>query len=390
MANCTRHDLSAKLAAALSSEEFPEDFAAIEKHLSSCGPCREELHALRLLDGFLRAHREELRDAVSGCPSSAALVDFAEGTVVDPEVSAHCAHCADCAEQVALIRDLQREELPHGYQMPTLAQQRFLRDTVSAQYGSAQASPISRITTFLETLRSSLSLPSLALGAVAAALLIVFLMPRGPKQESLMPLMSDVTWSSSVPSATKGPLPGEPAIPRKKVALIVVTSAKSALSAPQVHDMYDRIDVAKTLGSSYEFLTPKDLQDALGRPQEVQDLRTLADRIFSRTKPEYVLVFQIAKDESAYSLRGSLFEKKRGNEKIRIFHSGLTLDRVPSVIAAMSSELLLEAEFSGIPAPDVRVSGISPTESCRLSSARQSSEGHQRPSGSHTDSLVHG
>ncbi len=60
MANCTRHDISAKLAAALSSEEFPEDNAAIEEHLSTCGPCREELHALRLLDGFLREHKDNL------------------------------------------------------------------------------------------------------------------------------------------------------------------------------------------------------------------------------------------------------------------------------------------------------------------------------------------
>ncbi len=275
-----------------------------------------------------------------------------------------------------LIRDLQRQELPHGRQRPTLAQQRLIRDAVSAQYGTSQESLASRITEFLETLRAALSFPSLAVGAVAAALLIVFLMPRGPKQELLIPLMSDVTWSSSVPSATKSPLPsGQPAAQRKKVAVIVVTSEKSALSETQVHEMYDRIDLAKKLGSSYEFLSPKDLQQALGKPQGVQNLKTLADRVFSRTTLEYVIFFQIAKHESVYSLKGVLFESKGGNEKVHIFHSGLTLDRVPSVITVMGSELLLEAEYSWVPLPDSRVSGISSKGASQLRTARQASEG---------------
>jgi hypothetical protein len=351
MSECKRDDVSRKLAMALSPQEFPSEAAELEAHLRDCQTCQEELHTLGLIDSFLREHKEALADVCDVCPSAEELAEFARGGAADPSVNAHVGCCSACSEEVKLARDLQQEDLSGGSARPTRAQRTFLQRTIEREYGGRGESWASRLTGFVEAVKDHLSFPSMLVGAVAAAALVVCLLPHGAGTGAVVPGFSAVTWDLPVPAGTKtvepgAPAVGEPAFGEKKVALIILLSEKDHLSQSQVDHIYRQMDIATKLHGSYQFLQPKQVQAAMGIPQAVDDPDQLAQTVFTKVQANYLLFVRIEKQDALYSLKGMLYEQGQHAKRARISHMGITLDRIPSNITTIGCELLIEAEFS--------------------------------------------
>jgi hypothetical protein len=352
MSQCKRDEASRNLAMAISPEEFPSEAAELEAHVQDCQGCQEELHALRLIDAFLREHKDALADERSACPSAEDLVEFAQTGEADPSCTTHIASCTSCSEEVGLARGVNREDLSAGFERPPSVQRRFIMACVEREYGRPAPSWHSRLAALVTAVRDRLSFPSMLVGAVAAAALVVCLLPQGKGTGAMVPALSAVTWD--VPDASMQKIPSQPVAPAgmtplvadKKIAVIILVSEKDQLSQSVLDRIYREVDIATKLSGSYRFVSPKEIQKALGTPKPVDDPDRLALTVFRKVPAHYVLFVRIEKQDSLYSLWGMLYERGQNAKRARISHMGIPMDRIPSHITTIGSELLLEADFS--------------------------------------------
>jgi len=327
---------------ALSPSDFPHEIAELEEHLKECPACREEVKALRRMEKFLGDNKEFVAELLSPCPEADALTSFALGETTDPSVERHLELCVDCREQVALIRELSKERLEWGKRTASAQERAFFHEAVAKEYGPAAGTAQS----LWETIRDWFHVPSLALGAAVAALLVAFLMPREPEELRLTPVLSSAVWEKPA-DTTKGPLEPKELVPaRKKVAVILLLHGPSQPLVQDAEQMYGKLEIAKKLGSAYDFLSPKEIKEALAAREVSGNLMKIVDTIFDKTNADYLLAFEILAAKGGDAVKGTLFQRDRKGDLGSISQTGLTLSLMHSRITTMAAELLLQAEGS--------------------------------------------
>jgi hypothetical protein len=346
MGNCAK-DISEKLLMALWLDEFPDEQPSIKEHLRNCPTCREELEMWRKFDTFIKEYKNELASAVSECPASDALVEFAMGDKSDPGIEGHLEYCYDCAEQVRLVRDLSREDLfSEDDSALSLEEKLIIKKAVSREYPDKQATAPSSIRQYLDKLIASFNIPSLALGAVAAALLLIFLVPQPPKEGPFNVVLSEVDWARSAESINKGNgLFQKPVKPGKKVAVVLLVTERDLLSQVDVDKIYRGLDFADDFGDTYEFISPAETKKALDDSKlRIGDFQGLTEQVFGKTDADYLLALKITKTDSRNAVVGTLFRRTHKDRTGTLSQTGLSMDRVPRRIKEIGTELLLEAE----------------------------------------------
>ncbi len=346
MTECKRHDVAEKLAMALSPEDFPADMAEVDRHLQECTECREELKYLMLLDNFLKQHKDELAPAFEKCPTEEALMEFATGEARDASVADHLDICEGCREFVRIVRELHEEDLAPVKAEPSLEEKALIRAEVAREYGLKEKPELQPQPGFLQKLTAALHIPSMALGAVVAALLVVVLLPQRPVDKSLRPVLSDAMWKIAPSEITKTPgdRPHQPGA-LNKVALVLMIPADSVLSQAELDRIYENLDLPRNLSTIYRFIPPAEMKQALAEAKESADISEFADLVLTKSGANYLLLFEVLKSPDGYKLNGSVFRPQAKTRISMILQTRLKLEDLPSRISAAGSELLMEADF---------------------------------------------
>lgn len=338
MSECTNPDIGERLLAAVWQEEFPDEQAQIEAHLAECPHCREELRMLKQLCTTFSAHRTELGQALSECPSVEDIVAFAESG--KPNIEAHLASCADCREQVQMVREVARDVAEE--------KSRIAACTVSPPYQESATTKPSLLRSLLDWL-TAVHFSSFLVGAVAAAVLAVIVMPRqpvttpAPIQPPLRLALSDAVWQEPTPRPDKGGRIMSPgATKRKEVALVILVGERSPLTSKDLDDIYRWIEIPDTLVRDYRFIVPADVKKLLESSTDaIHSEKSLAEAVFAKTDSTYVVAVELDR-EHAGSLRATIWARGKETPLGSISQTGLKRDRLPERIMGITGELLDE------------------------------------------------
>ncbi len=344
MEPCARPDIAERLIIALSSSDFaPDEVEELDAHLKECPSCREEMTALKRMETFLIQNKDLVAESLSPCPSIEKLTAFAAGEMTEDSLEDHIRVCNDCREHVALIRELLQEQIPTGQRSTSKREkQRFCEAALQAYPESKPRQ--GAIRTIFDKLNDLFYIPSLAMGAAAAALLMIVLMPKAPQEMQLVPALSNVVWEKPSVSAKGDFAPKTSPLPKKKIALILLFRGPEQATPQNADDIYSKLDIAKRLGATYDFLSPKDIGTATGGRLISGSLTSVSHDVFEKTDADYLLTFEILKANTGTVLKGTLFERGRKVDRGSISQTGLTVSHVPSKITLIGTELLFESE----------------------------------------------
>jgi hypothetical protein len=346
METCKRPDISERIILGLAPTEFPKEFGEIQEHLADCPACKDELDTLKKLDLFLRANKGLLAEALCPCPSVDALMAVATGEDSNPDDELHVSLCPSCAEQVQLLRELSQEKIEQSDGIPSPGAKSLILSTVNREYGMAEEPQPGTLQKLLELFTNWLHVPSLAMGVAAAALLVFVLIPEQPKESAVTPALSAVTWEKP-PVVDKGPLaPKGEIFERKRVALILLFATRNQGSPVAADQLYSELDIVKRLGQVYDFLSPKEIKEALSASHVSGSTVTVADLVFEKTPADYVLTFEILHSHAFNAVKGTLFERGQKIDRGSISQTGVAVPRIPSKITLIGTQLLLDAEHS--------------------------------------------
>ncbi len=321
---CRNPELNAELVAALAPEEFGEEARRLEEHAKGCPVCAEELRMLQDVDALIRENRETLADALTDCPEPDEITAFALDDRVDPFTAEHLKTCADCAVEFALVKELRSE-----VSLSPEAEER--RDDA--------ADPTADL---WERLREFFNVPSLALGAVVACLLVFVLYPARVDKLTMRPALSDVTWTAPE-SGLKLMSPPVASIQKKEVALVLLVPEGAERTAFSVDTIYREIKLPARLSSVYRFTSPGRLKEKLAGADDIRNPADLVAPIFTRTDASYLMAFELIESDDGKGIRGTIFGKD-GRNLGAIYHPGVDANRVPERITSMGAALLIQAE----------------------------------------------
>ncbi len=351
MTECNRPDLAEILILALPSSKMPDKATEILQHVQECPHCKKELEMYANLQTLIRDHRAELASALADCPDADALVRFASSTEPDPAVQDHVAHCCDCQEQMEILRDVMREstDAPSVPDRPSGEELRFLKEAVAKQYG-APRQPQPETPPFLQRFFSrifgALHVPSLALGAVVAALLLICIWPRGIVERSYRVALSDVKWPAPEETVSKSDHWLEP-VPEsvKQVALVILDGSEKPLPKKNVDALYQQLSLQEVLGPSYSVMSPSDLKhDLAGSPGSVRDLSTLWSEVQTKTHADYFIVVQIAEKPGSITLKSTLYRRGYPKQLGSITQTQVPAELLPDRIRSMAADLTAQTQ----------------------------------------------
>jgi anti-sigma factor RsiW len=351
MTECNRKDLAEILILALPSSKTPEKAAEIREHVRECPECQKELEMYESMQTLFREHRHELAGAVSDCPDTDTLVRFAMSDMTDSAIEAHVACCPCCREQVETIRAVMSERedtatIPHE---PSARELSFLRQKVSERYREPQPERPGLLQRFFSGIIAALHVPSLALGAAVAALLLVCLWPAGVPIQSYRVALSDVQWPAPTESVSKSDhwieaVPGQV----KSVALVILAGPDESLSGKDIDGLYQSLALQDVLGPGYKVISPADLKAALaGLPGSVREVSALWAQVHSKTGADYLIVAQIQGRPAAITLKATLFGRGHAAELGSITQTGLAAKTLAERIKALAADLMAQAQSDG-------------------------------------------
>jgi anti-sigma factor RsiW len=344
MEPCARPDIAERLIITLSSSDFaPDEVAELQEHLKECPSCQEEMTALKRMETFLIHNKDLVAESLSPCPSIEKLSAFAAGEMRENSLEYHTQLCKECREHVALIRELLQEQIPTRHKSASKQEkQRFCKAALQAYPENKPRQ--GAIRTIFDKLNDLFYIPSLALGAAVAALLMIVIVPKAPHEMQLVPALSNVVWEKpSLPA--KGDLaPKTSPLAKKKIALILLFRGPEQAMPENADQIYSKLDIAKRLGATYDFLSPNDISTALGGRLISENLISVSHDVFEKTDADYLLTFEILKANSGAVLKGTLFERGRKIYRGSISQTGLAVSQLPPKITLMGTELLFESE----------------------------------------------
>jgi len=221
----------------------PEERTAVEDHLRKCPQCSRQLGALQETVGTLREFKHAF------CPEPWELYEFVNHQI-DREgaISRHireCGSCRDAAE--GLLIEAQAQTMPR--ELSRQVKERLPKSHTIEEAKDRQ--PVALI----ERLRERFRLPALAMGAAAAVLLAVLLIPREPPQSVIT--LSTSTWES-VPKPKSARTQGN------GVAIIIaLKDFPNPLPQNRVDSLYEAVAPTMELYERFPIVSPAQLRHAV-------------------------------------------------------------------------------------------------------------------------------
>jgi len=337
---------------ALCRDDFPEEQQEIQDHVQTCDACQKELSMLQDLRELIVEHRRELTDCVAECPSPAAIVELSLGESSDPILQSHIEDCSRCREELDLLKALHKEQpQATSASAPTTEEKIVIRNAVARELRKSPPPPFAKlrlggtISAWLRSLFSPIHAPSMALGAVAAAVLVfVVMLPPAAVQTPFKPALSDVFWEGPQQAGTKIGGPFEPeAGPAKKVAPIILVSESVGLSQTEIDRLYKDLPLAVPLGTDDEFLSPADVKKALeSLTLTSRTPRQVVSEIFSRSTADLALVFEITGLDRSFNVKATLFSRTETESVPPISQAGLSRHAIANSMRALGAALLAQ------------------------------------------------
>jgi len=229
----------------------PEDRDMVKRHIDTCEQCSVEVRAIERLITSLKNRKEAF------CPEPWQWHEFVKsGSDPKGELLRHLEACGLCAEEIAALRAVSSDAvLPNK-----------LRVALEKQPGKLlEASRDSQTDGFrprlFEWLRGDFRLPSMALSAVAVAILaVVLIYPRGDIEPMIG--LSSVTWGLSEDTLHPKGVPPEERKPRVAVVL-VFKGFKTLLSQNKIDELYEALKPPPGLMERYDLVAPSEVKAAI-------------------------------------------------------------------------------------------------------------------------------
>ena len=239
-ADCDREGLLLKYVEDLLG---PEERADMEDHLQKCPQCSRKLSALQATAGTLRQFKHAF------CPEPWEIYEFVNYKI-DREgiVSSHIEECELCREAAgSMLIEAQTETMPSE-----LCQQ--VKDRLP-QSRTIEAAKARRPVALIEQIRKRFRLPALAMGAAAAVLLAVLLIPHEPPQSVIT--LSSSTWE-------RVPKPKSARANGNGVAIIIaLEDFPKPVPQNRVDSLYEAVAPTMELYERFPIVSPAQLRRAV-------------------------------------------------------------------------------------------------------------------------------
>jgi anti-sigma factor RsiW len=168
---CPQGWQSAQLLAYIEGDLDPAAERELLQHIETCPVCKQELHAIKRMDALLADHPESFH------PEEEALFRFAiQGSDPEASISHHLDSCAECGKTVEAYRQMHdlKKVIPDTVPLPQALEDARLKGIPSADSEMTKTWSES----FREIFSRLFTIPTLALGTAAAAILLaVFIIP---------------------------------------------------------------------------------------------------------------------------------------------------------------------------------------------------------------------
>jgi len=280
-----------------------EDRSIVEAHLQDCPQCSNELQEIKEATDFLRTHKEVF------CPEPWELYEYCQtGHDPDGRLVRHVEECPSCREAIASCAGCTEDT-----EMP-----RSMRDAVERHFGQKRLRVAWRLAeSWFAGLFNYLSyvfrMPVLALGTVAAAVLLVVVFYPWGESVPIMRL-SSVKWDQpGQPLIGKSlrlmaPLT-EPEVASKKRPRVAVILFLKGFDKPmpqeKVDALYSALAPTASVQKRYEVLTPASIRQALGEANlKSRDVVQLAGKLNEDLDVDQLIILTVAKSGDEFEISG--------------------------------------------------------------------------------------
>ncbi len=293
----TPHHPSELLLDYLEDALAPEERSDVEQHLRECAECAEELEEIRLLAEGLRTHKDRVF-----CPDAADLFRFTHGGEdPDGKLSEHLEQCEACREDVSLYRAADGEELAS----PAIREAFGKLAATRAERPSPRKGLFKSI---LEHLSAPFGIPVAALGAAAAAVLLVILIyPRTGVEPTIG--LSSVEWART-PAKSKP----KSLIELPRVAVILAFSGlRSPLGQETVDFLYRELRPAPLMRERFEFSNPSTVRSVLiSKTIDTKDWQKGRAQLSRALHADLLLILKVELEKKRWGLKGELVDGRSG------------------------------------------------------------------------------
>jgi len=243
----------------------PEESASIEEHIADCAECYAQVNELRETIDGLRTHKGAF------CPDLWGLHEFAfYGRDPAGAISDHVEDCPACKELVETWEsEASKEHLPQElWRRVNNALSKNRRKEVRIE---------EQPTGFMERLRAMLDVPTWAIGAVAAVILLAVILHPRQLPPSVIAL-SSVTWESA-------PKPKVFQPSSKRVGIIIILKDfRPEPDRAKIDALYDAVAPTMDVYERYYVAPPAKISEAVRKglvdpSDRTQMLRELKDHL---------------------------------------------------------------------------------------------------------------
>lgn len=312
-----------------------EDRAMVEEHVSKCSDCTRELHSLDEILRPLKAHKEAI------CPERWQLYDFAE-TGDDPtgKLAGHLEKCPLCQEDFGAYKSLCEKTA-----MPLRVHEAFEKhfrqaDKTELEPGS-KISLLSLLERFLELFR----IPTMALGAVAAAILVVVLVyPRGDIQPFIG--LSSATWGQTEDEMT--PKSSVARQTKPKVGMVIsFKDFKKTWPKEKIDSLYQAVQPTPQMYERFDFVPPARWKDAIGKLGfKSDDRKEMLEKLRQEFDVKVAIFVEIISEGDSYRIESRSLDTKDGTIIRSRTDEASSQEQIQSKIQDAASFLLASQEKS--------------------------------------------
>jgi Putative zinc-finger len=221
----------------------PSEKAGVEEHLSGCRECTSRVEELRQTIADLKGNKEAF------CPEPWELHEYAQGGK-DPhgDISPHVENCPFCSEDLSAWKTAAVEE-----RMPSELWSRLKERLPGAAQKQIPSERPRWSQMVLEKLTRFWKAPTIAVGAVAAALLVIVIFYRAP-MEPMVPL--------------------EKSLPQKTAFVVLFKDVKDPALKKQIESVYGALSASPELKDRYSFVSPAETSEVIESEKAPSDDRS--------------------------------------------------------------------------------------------------------------------
>lgn len=290
----------------------------IRRHVEECPECARKARELDQIVESLSTHRDVF------CPAPEQLFELVEsGREPTGRLAEHLHACSDCRAEFLTYRSRAAETpMPGGIRAIF---EYHLSSTKSEPRPDEPRTLRSRLLQYLSTL---FTVPKTAIGAVAAALLIAFLLYPADEPSPVLGL-STVTWSQVEPLHRYDHIPpavGAEPIGRLPFAqglrdktprvaiLIYLLGFDGPVSQERIDSLYQALAPPAQLTRRFSFVTPLEMKESLG-PMGHKPLgrKELLDLLRTKREISEALVVTVSQQGDRFGIKGELVNVPAGN-----------------------------------------------------------------------------